>query len=338
MTATRRWFTSAATVFALAIGVTVSTSSPAAAHANRLHHSAMNVHVAVGVDGVSSATIHAEQYTPSRRARGIQVFVPGVTYDHHYFDLTTTNGTVSQARQAARDGWVSIALDRIGTGLSSKPAAESVTTAVHIASIDHFIDTIDSRYAGLPIVVVGHSYGSIVAEGVATRSDKVDALVVSGFMYRTTQPSFEGFPDLTPASTDPVLAHKNPPPGYLTTAPSSRRFFYHLPSTDPATLAADEATKATTTNAEIPGFAAELNTRTFAASVRVPVLVVVGEYDYLYVGSDPKAFVPEQKRAFSAAVRVDAVVIKNAAHDLALHRNAPRTSDLVNRWAAAHSR
>ncbi|MFG1803062.1 hypothetical protein ACGFI4_23250 [Micromonospora carbonacea] len=45
------------------------------------------------------------------------------------------------------------------------------------------------------------------------------------------------------------------------------------------------------------------------------------------------AFGPDQKRSFGAASRVDAVVIEDAAHDLALHRNAPRTNDLVNRWA-----
>ncbi|MDG4815043.1 alpha/beta fold hydrolase [Micromonospora sp. WMMD956] len=318
----RAWLASVATAVALATGV-AGFASPAAAHARPWQHSSLDVRVAVGVDGVSAATIHAEQYAPKRRARGIQVLIPGVTYDHRYFDLPTSNGTVSQARQAARAGWLAVALDRIGTGRSTRPPADSVTTAVHVASIDHFIDDLSRRYPHLPIVVVGHSYGSVVAEGVAGVSDKVDALVVTGFMYRATLPSFEGFPELVPAR----------PAGYLTTAPNSRAFFYHLPNTDPATLAADEATKATTTAAEIPGFGAELTTGTFAATVRVPVLVVVGEHDYLYVGGDPAAFGADQKRSFGAASRVDAVVIEDAAHDLALHRNAPRTNDLVNRWA-----
>ena len=145
----------------------------------------------------------------------------------------------------------------------------------------------------------------------------------------------EGFPELIPAATDPVFANKTLPTGYLTTAPNSRRFFYYLPNTNPATLAADEATKSTTTAAEIPGFGTELATGAFARSIRVPVLDVVGDHDYLYAGDDPKAFVPDQKRAFSSASRVDAVLIKDAAHDLALHRNAVQTNDLINRWAAA---
>ncbi|MFI0795112.1 alpha/beta hydrolase [Micromonospora rubida] len=194
MSRIRLWLTAAATAIALTAGGTASASLPAAAHPSALRHSTLNVCVAVGVDGLSSATIHAEQYMPARHARGVQVFIPGVTYDHRYFDLRTKAGTVSQAQQAARNGWVAIALDRIGTGQSSKPAAGSVTTAAHVASIDHFVDTISRRYARLPIVLVGHSDGSVVAEGVAAKSDKVDALVVTGFMYRTTQPSFEGFP------------------------------------------------------------------------------------------------------------------------------------------------
>jgi pimeloyl-ACP methyl ester carboxylesterase len=32
----------------------------------------------------------------------------------------------------------------------------------------------------IPLVLVGHSYGSVVAEGVAARSEVVDALVVTG--------------------------------------------------------------------------------------------------------------------------------------------------------------
>ncbi|MFI0795113.1 hypothetical protein ACH4OY_20890 [Micromonospora rubida] len=55
---------------------------------------------------------------------------------------------------------------------------------------------------------------------------------------------------------------------------------------------------------------------------------MVGDHDYLYAGDDPKAFVPDQKRAFSSASRVNVVLITNAAHDLALHRNAVQTNDL----------
>ncbi|PRY38883.1 alpha/beta hydrolase [Umezawaea tangerina] len=324
----RRWKAAAALCAAV---IATTTVTPTAASAGQAPH--LDFQVEVGVDGVSSATIHAERYTPTGRARGVQVMVPGTTYDHHYFDLGV--GVVSQARQAAREGWVVIALDRVGTGRSSTPPAASVTTAVQVASIDRVVDRIDRMYRGLPIVLVGHSYGSVVAEGVAAASDKVDALVVTGFMYRRTPPSFEGFPALTPAATDPVLGGRNLPADYLTTAPDSRTFFYHLPNTDPATPAADERTKTTTTAAEVPGFAQELTGQTYAKAVHVPVLVVVGEYDYLYQGDDPTAFEPDQKNAFAAATDVRVHLIPNAAHDLALHRNAPFTTALIDRWASS---
>jgi pimeloyl-ACP methyl ester carboxylesterase len=265
----------------------------------------------------------------------VQILVPGVTYDHHYFDLEGGGDVVSQARQTAREGWLVLALDRVGTGDSSKPPAASVTTAVQVTSIDHFVDKIASMYRRLPIVLVGHSYGSVVAEGVAAASNKIDALVITGFMYRRTSPSFEGFPELTPTATDPVLGKQTLPAGYLTTAPNSRKFFYYLPNANRATLVADERTKSTTTAAEVPGFAQELASRAFATAVRVPVLVVVGDNDYLYQGDDPAAFEPDQKSAFGAAASVQAVLIPNAAHDLALHRNAPFTTALINRWASS---
>ncbi|MFV2017572.1 alpha/beta hydrolase [Micromonospora sp. LOL_023] len=330
-------------VATVAIGATLvgaATVAPGAAQAGQggWHHDDLTVRVPVGVDGVAAASIHAERYTPTRPARGVQIFVPGATYDHHYFDLGTSRGVVSQARQAAREGWVAIALDRVGTGGSSKPPAAAITTAVHVISLDRFVDKIDRSYPKLPIVLVGHSYGSVVAAGVAAESGSVDALAITGFMYRRTAPSFEGFPELVPAATDPVLTGRKLPEGYLTTKPNTRQFFYHLPNTDPATLAADERTKATTTAAEVPGFAQELATQSFASAVRVPVLVVVGEADYLFRGSDPADFAPVQRQTFAAAVTVDAVLIRNAGHDLALQRNAPLTNALINRWALAHTR
>lgn len=286
---------------------------------------------------MDTATLHAVKYTPEGKIRGVQVFVPGLAYDHDYFDLDTGKSVVSQARDAAKDGWVAIAVDRIGTGELSKPKADVVTTAAHIASIDSFVGIVDDEYDSIPVVLVGHSYGSVVSAGVAANSDEIDALVITGFMYRSTAPSLEGFPQLQAASGDPVFAGEHIPEGYVTTAPDSRSFFYDTVNADPATIAADEKTKATATATETPGFTEELTTRAFAAQVKVPVLVAVGAKDYLYLGSDPSAFTSEQKKSFSAAVSVDAKVFDGAAHDLALHKNSAKTNNFINGWALKHT-
>ncbi|MEU8129778.1 hypothetical protein AB0B68_21410 [Micromonospora sp. NPDC049049] len=55
----RLWLTTVATAIALAAGINASAPSPAAAHAGDPRHSSMSVRLAVGVDGLSSATIHA---------------------------------------------------------------------------------------------------------------------------------------------------------------------------------------------------------------------------------------------------------------------------------------
>ena len=342
----RQWIAAAAVTMALVgtAGCASNTpqpeseqSAPEPTAPEQWHHDEIDVRVNVGVDGVESETIHAETYTPTQTARGVQIFVPGTTYDHRYFDTEQGDSVESQARDAAEEGWVAIALDRLGTGESSKPAAASVTTAVHVASIDQFVDDVDREYDQLPIVLVGHSYGSVVAAGVAAESDTVDALVVTGFMYRQTPPSFEGFPELVAAATDPVLRGEDSlPEDYLTTAPGSRSFFYYAPNADQEVIDEDEQTKQTTTAAEGPGFGAEFETGAFASKVRVPVLVVVGEFDYLYAGNDPAAFEPDQKRTFGLAPSVDAVLVEDAAHVLALQRNAAETSALINRWAATH--
>jgi len=132
-------------------------------------------------------------------------------------------------------------------------------------------------------------------QGVAVESRTVDALVVTGFLYRQTALSFEGFPTLVSAGTDPAFKNTLVPADYLTTAPGSRSFFYAANNIDPATARADERTKATTTNTEVPGFAGELFSGTFAGQITVPVLNVVGDSDFLYKGDDPNAYQSDQK-------------------------------------------
>jgi pimeloyl-ACP methyl ester carboxylesterase len=336
----RSYFTRLAAALALAaatVGAGLVGPQPASATTIAWHSTDLNLTVPVGVDGLSTATIHAIRYTPIGRVRGVQIMVPGVTYDHHYFDLQTDHGLISQARDAAKQGWVAIAVDRVGTGGSSKPTAGQVTTATNIAALGGFADRVDRLYHRLPLVLVGHSYGSVIAEGVAAESKRVDGLVITGFLYRQTSPSFDGFPTLVPANTDPVFTGRQLPADYLTTEPGSRSFFYATDNVDPATLRADERTKATTTATEVPGFGNELFSGALAAKVRLPVLIVVGDNDFLYRGDDPSVFQTDQENAFAQATNVSAAVIPDAGHDLALQRNAVAATTLIDTWATTHA-
>ncbi|MEU5698797.1 alpha/beta fold hydrolase [Streptomyces aurantiacus] len=98
--------------------------------------------------------------------------VPGVTYDHRYFDLKTNRGWISQARKAAEDGWITVAVDRLGTSDSSSPAAHRLNATTHSATIHQLITKLRTDHKGLPVALVGHSMGSVVGRNPAPRKPR----------------------------------------------------------------------------------------------------------------------------------------------------------------------
>ncbi|WP_055513373.1 alpha/beta fold hydrolase [Streptomyces aurantiacus] len=123
--------------------------------------------------GPADQTLSAVEYQPGHaRVKGNQVMVPGVTYDHRYFDLKTNRGWISQARKAAEDGWITVAVDRLGTSDSSSPAAHRLNATTHSATIHQLITKLRTDHKGLPVALVGHSMGSVVGRNPAPRKPR----------------------------------------------------------------------------------------------------------------------------------------------------------------------
>ncbi|MFH8978539.1 alpha/beta hydrolase [Streptomyces sp. NPDC017890] len=284
--------------------------------------------------GPADQTLSAVKYRPSHaRVKGIQVMIPGVTYDHRYFDLHTNRGWISQAREAAKDGWITVAVDRLGTGDSSSPAADQLNGTTHSATIHQLISRLRSDHKGLPIALVGHSMGSVVAIQEAASYKDVDAVVVTGFMHHTGPGRLLFNAAMHPAAEDAAFAGRAIPDGSLTTRDGMRHLFYWPFNADLSTVKADDKVKQIATLGEFTSFEDEQNDGTYGKNVNVPVLSLVGRHDDLYFDpADLNTTLKAETAAYPASPDVDVKSIPGAGHDLALQRNADSTTNIINKW------
>lgn len=326
----------AAALLGASVALAVVTASGAVAGGPDagLRRQAISLRVSLTAGGPADQTLAAVLYQPARgKARGIQVLVPGATYDHRYFDLRTRRGFVSQARQAAADGWIAVAVDPLGRGRSSRPAANLLTGTSQATALHQLVGHLKARHRNLPVALVGHSLGSTVAIQEAATFRDVDAVVLTGFLHHAGAAGAMFGVLIHPAADDPAFTRSPAPAGYLTTRPGLRHLFYWPFNADLSTVEADDAAKQTTTQGEMADFVAEQSNDGYAGQVTVPVLALIGEHDLSFF--DPKSLpgaVAAESRAYPASPGVDVHVIADAGHDLALQRNATTTARLIDSW------
>ncbi|MER6695450.1 alpha/beta hydrolase, partial [Streptomyces minutiscleroticus] len=169
-----------AALLVTAVAATPRNASAASERVSGFTRHTITQKVSLTGSGPADQTVSAVEYRPTHaRVKGLQVMIPGVTYDHRCFDLKTDRGWISQAREAAEDGWITVAVDRLGTGNSSSPAADKLNGTTHAATIHQLITTLKTAHKGLPVALVGHSMGSTVAVQEAATYKDVDAAAVT---------------------------------------------------------------------------------------------------------------------------------------------------------------
>jgi len=186
------------------------------------------------------------------------------------------------------------------------------------------------------IVLTGHSYGTFTSDLTAATYGGVDGIIGTGWMQGPTpQGNMAVFSVFHPATMDPKFKDKVIDPGYATTQPGKRGFFYEASNADPAVIAADEETKDTLSSAEI-NWTVHANTG-MTTRIGVPTLRVLGERDPVMCNPDPctQQWMEETAPAlFPAGVEVYSQ--PGAGHNIALERGNAGGFQVALSWLEHH--
>ena len=331
----------------------VAVAPAASAHAGGLPAptcAAYTLPVRIADPGPASQTMWGQLcYRGSREPATVQLLVHGATYSHLYWNFPYGNGYYSYVDAATAAGYATFDVDRIGAGNSSHPPSAALTVDAAAAALHDAVTALRTGAVdGHPfrrVVIVGHSLGSTEAWIEAARYQDVAAVIVTGVLHALSPAGLGALEaDLYPAANDPKFAGSGLDSGYLTTVPGSREsLFYDPATTNPAVVAADEATKDTTTATELASGAAILGeppTDQPSYQITVPVLTVVGEDDSFfctgvtaYNCADPASVRAFEAQYYSSAAHLKVVVIPDTGHDLALSTTAPLTDAIMIGWS-----
>jgi pimeloyl-ACP methyl ester carboxylesterase len=284
----------------------------------------------VTVTGIGQATVAGTLCAPAGRpVRTIEVLVSGLSYDRIYWELPPAQGVPGYQQSVAQHGYAALALDRLGTGASTRPPAATLTYSAELDALHQVISAVRAGAFGSyrNLVLVGHSYGSGLSVGEAGSYHDVDALVLSGWAHSQGSAGLSFYNALVDAGTDPVTGPTDPPAGYLTTRVGTRAGFFDAPGdASPAVELADEATKSTLTQQELATIT-DAYDPSLAARVDVPVLVAIGQHDVLTCGvpltcSSSAEIGLYESALFTGSPGLTGYLLPGAGHSINLAANA----------------
>ena len=133
--------------------------------------------------GLTQQTMYGELCVP-QGATTVQVLVPGGSYTSDYWDIPIDPGVRSIRLAMNNAGIATMAVDRIGTGKSSKPLSLLVNTAAQAEAVHHVIQSLRPRFQKVATVAypwrVEGPMVKVKAADMMTYSTLVDYFWIEG--------------------------------------------------------------------------------------------------------------------------------------------------------------
>lgn len=274
----------------------------------------------------------------------LQLLVHGLGYNHAYWKglnpqfISSNGSSYSWVEYARAQGYYTLAIDRLGSGMSSRP------DPIRVLQIPMEVEVLHSIISQLRqgtttyfqpfdrIVYVSHSYGSALGNHLAaTYPDDADDFVLTGWSAK--EPNMKGSPGLTtllPAA-NLSMAFTGLAAGYLavTTASAVEKSLY-AGGYDPTLPRVDYAVEDTTGLSQLVAVTGFQN----ASSFQGGVFVVTGENDGIVCseGCSSGNWVAQGLEYFPSAQVKDYLLVPFTGHDINLHFSAPYSWEAVHKW------
>jgi pimeloyl-ACP methyl ester carboxylesterase len=268
----------------------------------------------------------------STAGKPVQVLINGGGYNHNYWDDLYLPFKYSYVKQATDQGYVTLNIDRLGTGQSDHPDAMTMDFTV-AGFVTHQLVTAlrVGRVGGTAytkVILNGHSMGAAAAQNEAENWQDVNGLILSGIGHNV-DPNIQNTvgSKLYPAQFDPMFFGQ--PGGYLTTLPGQRTSAFISPGQfEPPIFGMEEGVmKDVLSPNELMKLAEDSYNPTLTPRIKAPVLFVQGEFDQLWClrtgncNTDPTSL--SEATYYSPTTSFTRVIIANAGHSINSSTTAP---------------
>ncbi|KAH8650942.1 Alpha/Beta hydrolase protein [Tricladium varicosporioides] len=253
----------------------------------------------------------------------------GLNFDRSYWEPDVSPEKYSFVDWAIAKGYSVFFYDRLGVGKSSPVSGYINQASIQVSVLEEISQAIKSgKYTGSlgkpkSLVLVGHSFGSIISCAAVTASpDLADGLILTGFSFNGTNGAgfLEAFQPRIASGEDPKWQALDS--GYLTAVDifSNINVFFKAPDYD-INIAkyAHKNRQPFAINEAISGTLVDLK----AFEFRGPAMVIAGQYDLIFCTGQCDAVIqhPAQE-IFSKAKSFKAISYPGAGHGLNFASNA----------------
>lgn len=268
----------------------------------------------------------------------LQVLVPGGLYNRSYWDITADPATRSFRRAMNNAGYATLAVDRLGSGVSSVPPSALLTAITQADAVHQVVRAMRPQFR--KVVLAGHSLGSAIAIIEAATYRDVDAVLVTAMGHHLNALGLAPIAaTFVPAVLDPAFAGRALDPGYLTTMPGTRYSLHNPGPNVTAVVSFDEATKDVAAPTELLDAALLGVVTPYTRLVPVPVLTAIASADPTFCGllatdcGTAASYRAAEAPYYGPAARLEAYVLPGYGHALNYAPNAPKFHAAVVNWA-----